>query len=327
MDLIGAAAVALLIVAVPSNVYYNALGAYQPPAQRKVFGLGEQAGFSPHAEALFLGRPGMPRRVFAWNHPLAAACIFHNGPQQKVFADGRLEVVSRQQFERGLRIETLLMQANPQAEEELAAAPSDSPGAAEMPALLLDLETLALHRNELLAHLRWRPVLLGDAALVLIYEPDAQRLGLARLDTEKTDRLLVEELRRHARTPAEFNCLLGRSLAHSDLAEAVRCFQAAVSLRPDFVEAHYDLALAVEAWQPELAEEHYRLALQYRPAYYQAHNNYANLLLRSKAYGQAIDHYRPALELNPNYEVARKNLAVAQRLYDNASSSPGQPAN
>lgn len=322
INFLGAAAVMLLIVAVPTNYYYEALGACRPPSDRKQFGWAEQTGLSPHAEAQFLGAPQMPRRVFAWNHALAAACIFHNGPQRQVFADGRLEVVSRQQYQRGLRIEALLVQADPRAEQELlAAVPPDARGQQEMPALLLDLETCAMHRKELLHHPRWRPVFMGAAAVAFLYEPDAQRLGLAGLDIEKADELLVKELQRHCRTPADFQCLLGRSLVRSDVAEAVRCFEAAIRLRPQYVEAHYDLALAVEGWQPELAEEHYRLALQYRPTYAQAHNNYANLLLRRKEYGQAIDHYRRALELNPSYHVARQNLAVAQRLYSSAPHS------
>jgi hypothetical protein len=323
--LVRAATLVLLVVAAPASVFQGLNDAFHAPQYAGAFGFGELPGAYCHAESQFLGAPGMPQRVFACDHSMASAYIFHNGPEKKVFLDGRLEVSSREQYERWLWIITDLIERNPKAEEELLEGiPPDSRGVREMPALLIDLKTCALHHVELLHHPRWRPVFMGATAIVLVYEPDAQRLGLASLDTRKADELLVKVLELHSANQVDFRFLLGQTLVQSDPVEAIRCFRLAVSMQPDFAEAHYNLAMLLEKRAPEDAEEHYRLTLQYSPNSSNAHNNYANLLARRKEYRLAVSHYRRAIELNPQYEMAKRNLATALR--EMKSQAAGEPA-
>lgn len=64
------------------------------------FRLGESNAWFAHDAARFMGQPGFPQRVFAANFGIASVYSYHNGPDGKVFMDGRLEVCTQQTFER-----------------------------------------------------------------------------------------------------------------------------------------------------------------------------------------------------------------------------------
>jgi hypothetical protein len=66
--------------------------------KNRPFRLGEAHAWYAHDAARFLGRPGFPERVYASHFGLAAVYTYHNGPQRKVFMDGRLEVCTRETF-------------------------------------------------------------------------------------------------------------------------------------------------------------------------------------------------------------------------------------
>jgi len=56
------------------------------------------------------------------------------------------------------------------------------------------------------------------------------------------------------------------------------------------------------------AVEHYQEALRLRPDYAEAHNNLASALGRQERWDEAIGHYRRALEIRPDFDAARDNL-------------------
>jgi tetratricopeptide (TPR) repeat protein len=58
----------------------------------------------------------------------------------------------------------------------------------------------------------------------------------------------------------------------------------------------------------EGAVRQYHKAIESRPDYYQAHNNLANILIAQGKADEAIEHYRLALEIKPDYTTARQNL-------------------
>ena len=303
----------LLVASVPSNLCFDFLQRAKPAASCWKFGFGEMAGLSPHAEAEFLGRPGMPQRIFAFDHPMVSACIFHLGPDRKVFVDGRLEVSTRENYERFFEIADLFPAHDPAMEEKLLAGVApDAAGKREMPALLLDWNWFAGAVERLVDHPRWRPVFYGGTGIVFLYEPDAQRLGIPAVDRE---RLRIDLLRRvlqdHPRW-ANTHFQLGDALCRSDAAEAAQHFRRAWQIKPDFAEAHCRFAMLIAATAPEMAQEHYRLAIHYDPRNAGAFFNYANLLLQSGRYSDAIDLYRQALRINPKLDLARRNEATAE---------------
>ncbi len=99
--------VGLWIAAIASGWFFRATG------EARRFGLGESPLAYAHEAAKFAGRPGMPQRALALDLRQAGVYLFHNGPERKLFIDGRLEVPSRATFETFVRLGPLLREGRP----------------------------------------------------------------------------------------------------------------------------------------------------------------------------------------------------------------------
>ena len=94
-------------------------------------------------------------------------------------------------------------------------------------------------------------------------------------------------------------------------AEAIEHYLQALRIKPDYEKVHFNLALALDK-QGRTAEaiEHYLQALRIKPDYVDAHNNLAVVFDRQGRTAEAIEHYLQALHIKPDYEKAHNNLAV-----------------
>jgi tetratricopeptide (TPR) repeat protein len=93
-------------------------------------------------------------------------------------------------------------------------------------------------------------------------------------------------------------------------AEAKIAWQIAVARDPAFAEAWYNLAMAAEDDEhDDLAVAQYRRAVQARPDYVDAHFNLALMLTKLDRYGDALPVWDRVLELAPN----SKQAAIAKR--------------
>ncbi len=90
------------IVAIVSGGFFGTTG------EVRRFGLRESPLAYAHAAAKFAGRPGMPERALALDLRQAAVYLFHNGPDRKIFFDGRLEIPTRATFDTFVRLGALL---------------------------------------------------------------------------------------------------------------------------------------------------------------------------------------------------------------------------
>lgn len=99
--------------------------------------------------------------------------------------------------------------------------------------------------------------------------------------------------------------------ARGDEADAARHYQEALAVRPDYPEAHYNYAAILAAQGRHAgAAEHLREALRLRPAYVDAHELYATVLHANGEGGEAAEHFREALRLRPEYAEGHNNYAV-----------------
>jgi hypothetical protein len=236
----------VLAVSVPTNAYYAVVERDLRPRSQKKFGLRELPEDSPHAEALFLGTPGMPQRVFANDHSLASAYIFHNGPERKTYVDGRLEVSRRECWERYFEITDRLVLHDPKAEQMLLAdVPPSEGGRREMPAVMLQIDDFLGAIENLVDHPRWRPVFYGDAAIVLLYEPDAERRHVPAVDRQKLRIDLWRRALERRPNSANVQFKLGLALLPSQPVEAATHFRRALEIDPRLEPARRNLAIAV----------------------------------------------------------------------------------
>jgi tetratricopeptide (TPR) repeat protein len=96
----------------------------------------------------------------------------------------------------------------------------------------------------------------------------------------------------------------------SDLKRAQSYYQKALYFNPDHANANYNLALLLKS-QGNIDEaiEYFRRAIKADPDLAEAHNTLANILALKGLLDDAITHYRKALEVQPNYIAAHHNLA------------------
>jgi tetratricopeptide (TPR) repeat protein len=107
----------------------------------------------------------------------------------------------------------------------------------------------------------------------------------------------------------DFATILGQ-LGRTD--EMIRQYQEVLRLKPDDAAAHDRLGIAL-AGKGELDEAigHFQEALRLEPDSIGAHCNLGNALTVKKQYPEAIQQYQAALRLDPHYAFAQNNLGSA----------------
>jgi protein O-mannosyl-transferase len=116
-----------------------------------------------------------------------------------------------------------------------------------------------------------------------------------------------------ARNPAPFpHNLLGCALEQAGkFDEAIREFQAALQIDPDYFEAHSNLGNTLsEAGNVSEAIRQWREALRLNPRAERAHNNLGSALQRRGQLAEAREHFEQAVRLMPDYAEAHNNLGI-----------------
>ena len=136
--------IGVLIVATVSGWFFRATG------ERRGFGLMASPLVYAHDAARFAGRPGLPDHAWVSSLRQAGVYVFHNGPERKVFIDGRLEVPTRATFETYVQLGRLLNEGRPGWHTALRRMGD--------PAILLDHEKNIGAEATLLVDPEWRCV-------------------------------------------------------------------------------------------------------------------------------------------------------------------------
>jgi tetratricopeptide (TPR) repeat protein len=182
----------------------------------------------------------------------------------------------------------------------------------------------------------------GSAAIVMCLGLTRQQLGHWR-DSET--------LFRHALAVTENNQVghdnLGNALLEKNqIDEAIRQYQEAIRLAPDFAEPHYNLGIAfgkngqmdeairqfqeVIRLKPDNTDAHYSLGTAYgmmgqidgaisqfhevirlKPDFAEAHNNLGIALVNKNQIDEAINQFQEAIRLKPDCAEAHNNLGIA----------------
>ena len=94
-----------------------------------------------------------------------------------------------------------------------------------------------------------------------------------------------------------------------DAEEAFACYDRALQAKPDFADAHINLAdLLSRAGHLQEATAHYEEASRIDPGRADAHYNFGLALAQAGKLPEAITQYEDALRLRPNYAEAENNL-------------------
>ncbi len=114
--------------------------------------------------------------------------------------------------------------------------------------------------------------------------------------------------------PALHNNLGGSILgAQGSMDEAVACFERAVELKPDYTEAHYNLANVRRAQgRFDLAASHYERVITRVPGFAPAHYDLGNVFADLGKLDEAAACYERAIAIQPDYADAHTNLIVTR---------------
>ena len=131
-----------------------------------------------------------------------------------------------------------------------------------------------------------------------------------------------KQLETHPKDHEKQNALGNLYLEIGETGKAIPRFRQALSIKPDYPYAHYNLGVASEALgKMDQAIEHYRTALRYAPDHAPSHNNLAIALVSRGDASAAMTHLKQAIASDPNYAEAQSNLGIvygSQRDFDNA---------
>ncbi|MBW2240573.1 MAG: tetratricopeptide repeat protein [Deltaproteobacteria bacterium] len=95
------------------------------------------------------------------------------------------------------------------------------------------------------------------------------------------------------------------------LREAIDAYRQAITLDPDFADAHCNLGtLYFNHGDREQARHWYAEALEREPSHLEAHFNLANLCEEDGRRESAVHHYKAALQADPFFSDAHLNLAL-----------------
>ena len=111
--------------------------------------------------------------------------------------------------------------------------------------------------------------------------------------------------------PLLFNILGACYQSLKQFDASIKMFETAVSLKPDYAEAHFNLGVVLKvSGRPNLAVESYKKAIELLPNYLGAHNNLGNALKQIGKLEEAVISYQNAIAIKPDYAEAYNNLGI-----------------
>jgi tetratricopeptide (TPR) repeat protein len=130
------------------------------------------------------------------------------------------------------------------------------------------------------------------------------------IGAEQTYRNLINAGQQRAEIYCNLAIICGLTNRRTELFELLN---KALTIKPDYAEAHNNLGIALhEQGNFDAARHHYQRAIRLRPDYAEAHFNHGNLLMDSGNSKAAVPHFKQALALRPNYVDALTNLGHSQ---------------
>jgi tetratricopeptide (TPR) repeat protein len=149
-------------------------GFYTLTAEGRTIGLGEEPRWFPHEAARLAGADDMPKRFICFHNGHAGIYEYYNGPERKVMADARLEVIGPEVYGRFLEVEGKIRSGSEGWREDMAAM--------ENPGVLVDNvhAQFAGVNATLFADPRW--VLVHFDPIAALFVPDSSPAALRSVD-------------------------------------------------------------------------------------------------------------------------------------------------
>ncbi len=136
------------------------------------------------------------------------------------------------------------------------------------------------------------------------------RLALDRGDAQTAIELITRSIKGNPDPDCFFNLARAHQALHNT-DDAIACYQKALSIKPDFAEAHNNLGNEYkDQGKIEEAIACYQQALAIEPDFAEAHCNLGNALRARGDLDRAVSSYHQALSFNPDYPEAINGLGT-----------------
>lgn len=138
------------------------------------------------------------------------------------------------------------------------------------------------------------------------------RTIVRNIDWKNEDNLWIATGKTSPSSPNTHNNLGDVYGRRGDKLAALREFQKAIELKPNYGDAYHNLANTyLELSQPDKALENYQNALKFNPTLWQSYQNIAAIYFQQKEYDLAIQNLQKAISINPKNLNLRNNLGIA----------------
>ena len=105
-------------------------------------------------------------------------------------------------------------------------------------------------------------------------------------------------------------------ISQGKLEEAIEALNKALSIKPDYTDAHYNMGIALQAaGKLEEAVETYNKALTLKPDYAEVYCNMGVVLQANGKMEEATEAFNKALIFNPNLHEAKRNIIQLLKIY------------
>lgn len=151
----------------------------------------------------------------------------------------------------------------------------------------------------------------GYIIFILIVILLSARTIVRNIDWKNEDNLWIATGKTSPSSPNTHNNLGDVYGRQGDKQAALREFQRAIELKPNYGDAYHNLANTyMELGQPDKALENYQNALKFNPNLWQSYQNIAAIYFQQKKYDQALENMQKAIQVNPGNLNLRINLGV-----------------
>jgi len=112
--------------------------------------------------------------------------------------------------------------------------------------------------------------------------------------------------------------ITAKDIGYVDDSAITECYEKAISLKPDFARALYNMGyINMQRTNYDKAIEYYEKAIRYKPDYARAYNNMGIAYQKKHDYNKAIECHERAIEIKYDYAFAYNNMGIAyQKKHD-----------
>ena len=137
------------------------------------------------------------------------------------------------------------------------------------------------------------------------------RTIIRNIDWKNEDNLWIATGKTSPSSPNTHNNLGDVYGRHGDKEAALREFQTAIAIKPNYADAYHNLANTYrELNQTDKALENYQKAIQFNPNLWQSYQNIAAIYYQNKQYNKALEYLQKGIAINPNNLNLRIALGV-----------------